>query len=461
MGYFYSFPRYLFTILLGCFLSAAHAQQSRPPVLMISVDGLRPDYVTQADEHRLRLPVLRSFMQQGTYAEGVTGIVPTLTFPGHTTLVTGVWPGKHGIYNNVRFDPFGHNNEAWYWYNSDIKAPTLWHAAAQAGIATASVFWPATVNSDDIRYLIPAYPVRIREDSQLMEAISRPDGYLQTIEKQAGPFYIFSAGTDFDEQLTRTSLALIRTSKPGFMTIHLVSLDHYEHLSGPFSPESNAAIEAIDGMIGRLIEAERANNPNAMIVVVSDHGFAATHTSVNLLIPFVQAGLIELKPKKTGEKPSIALWKATLWNAGGSAYVMLHDPKDIATRDRVKALLEKLKANPEYGISRILTCEEITAKGGDPDAAFLVAWKPGYSGGEALEGEIVKAIPGTGTHGYLPDNPELQSAFFAMGGSIAHQCNAGVIDMRQIAPTVAGWLGVSLPGVSQPAISCTKNNKSD
>lgn len=422
---------------------------------MISVDGMRPDYITHARTHNLHLPVLQRFMQQGTYADGVIGIVPTLTFPGHTTLVTGVWPIKHGIYNNVRFDPLGRNNGAWYWYNSDIKAPTLWHAAAQAGIVTASVFWPATVNSNDIHYLIPAYPVRIREDSQLMEAISRPDGYLKIIEKQVGPFYIFSSGVDFDEQLTKTALAMIRTSKPGFMTLHLVSLDHFEHLTGPFSSESNAAIEAIDGMIGQLVDAERANDPTAIIVVVSDHGFAATHTSVNLLIPFAQAGLIELKAKTAAGTPSVSSWKATLWNAGGSAYVMLHNPNDIAARDQVAALLERLKANPSYGISRILTHNEIVIRGGDPDAAFLVAWKLGYNGGEALEGEILRTIPGTGTHGYLPDNPQLRSAFLSMGGSVARHCDAGVIDMRQIAPTVAGYMGVSLPDVNQPAIRCT------
>jgi predicted AlkP superfamily pyrophosphatase or phosphodiesterase len=90
---------------------------------MISVDGLSPGYVTQAGEHHLHVPVLQRFMQQGTYADGVVGVVPTLTYPGHTTLVTGVSPEKHGIYNNVRFDPLGRNKEAWYWYASDIKAP--------------------------------------------------------------------------------------------------------------------------------------------------------------------------------------------------------------------------------------------------------------------------------------------------------------------------------------------------
>ena len=419
---------------------------------MISIDGLRPDYITQATAHHLHVPVLQRFMQQGTYADGVVGVVPTLTFPGHTTLVTGVSPEKHGIYSNLRFDPLGRHKEAWFWYANDIKAPTLWQAANRAGIVTASVFWPATVNSGDIHYLVPAYPVRTREDSPLMEAISRPEGYLQTIEEQAGPFYIFSAGTDFDEQLTKTSLAIIRTSKPGFMTVHLVSLDHYEHLSGPFSPESNAAIEAIDAMIGRLVEAECANDPKAITVVVSDHGFAPIHTRINPLILFVQAGLIELKGK------SIASWKATLWNADGSAYVMLHDPNDTVTRAQVKALLERMKADPANGIASILSHDEIIARGGDPDAAFLVDWKIGYSAGGDLEGEVVSQIPVGGTHGYLPDHPELRSAFFAMGGSLSQHCDAGLIDMRQIAPTVAEYMGIQLPEATQPPIRCTASD---
>jgi predicted AlkP superfamily pyrophosphatase or phosphodiesterase len=420
---------------------------------MISVDGMRPDYVTKADTHKLKLPVLRSFMQDGMYANGVIGVLPTVTFPSHATLVTGVWPDKHGIYNNVRFDPFNRNKDAWYWYESDFKAPTLWHAAAQAGIVTASVFWPTTTNANDIDYLLPAYPARIPEDAKLIEALSRPIGYLAKVEKQTGPFYILASTLDFDELLTKVSESIIRDGKPGFMTVHLVSLDHYEHLTGPFSPESNHAMEEIDGMIGRLVEAERANDAHAVVMVVSDHGFAATHTSVNLLIPFVDAGLIQIK-KSPSNPPLGVSWKATAWNADGCAYILLHDPNDRQTLSEVKTLLDQLQNNPTYGISRILTHEEIVARGGDPNASFLVAWSPGFSGGGALEGNMVNSIPGTGTHGYLPDFPELQSSFFAIGSGIPHHCDVGTIDMRQIAPTVAAYLGVSLPDATQPAVRC-------
>src|SRR5271154_770690 len=79
--------------------------QTHPHVLMISVDGMRPDYVTHADEHHLKVPNLRRFMSEGTYAEGVVGVVPTITFPSHTTIITGVWPVQHGIFANAKFDP--------------------------------------------------------------------------------------------------------------------------------------------------------------------------------------------------------------------------------------------------------------------------------------------------------------------------------------------------------------------
>jgi len=430
----------------------AQAQNARPPVLMISVDGMRPDYVTQADAHQLKVPVLRSFMRDGTYADGVIGVLPTVTHPSHTTLITGVWPSEHGIYNNVRFDPLLKNKDEWYWFAPDIKVPTLWQAASAAGIVTASVFWPVTVNARGIDYLIPGYPVRTNEDRPLLEAISRPIGYLEKLEQTVGPFYIIQPVSAFDELLTKTSIALIRDKHPGLMTIHLVSLDSVEHATGPFSPQSNAVMEAIDGMIGRLIEAERSNNPNAIIVIVSDHGFARTDFRVNLMIPFIEAGLITLKGPEAA--PTIASWKATIWNADGTAYIILQDPKNRNILQQVSALLEHLKQNPLYGIARILTRDEVVAQGGDPAASFMVAWKPGFSSGEALHGEVVNPIPGTGTHGYLPDFSEMRSSFFVMGAGMMPHCDVGIMDMRQIAPTVAGFLGISLPNADLPAIHC-------
>ena len=69
-------------------------------MLVISLDGMGATYLTKADEFHLRIPTLRKFMRDGTYAQGVTGVLPTLTYPSHTTMMTGVWPTVHGVYAN-------------------------------------------------------------------------------------------------------------------------------------------------------------------------------------------------------------------------------------------------------------------------------------------------------------------------------------------------------------------------
>ena len=85
------------------------------PVLMISVDGLRPADVINADRLGLAVPTLKRMMATGAYAAGVTGVLPTLTYPTHTTLITGVAPARHGISSNQTFDPTNINQVGWYW----------------------------------------------------------------------------------------------------------------------------------------------------------------------------------------------------------------------------------------------------------------------------------------------------------------------------------------------------------
>src|SRR5882757_1341071 len=114
-------------------LAAIPAAQAAP-VLMISVDGMKPEYVLDADAHGLKIPFLRSLQRDGAFARGVIGVFPTVTYPSHTTLLTGVSPREHGIYGNLEFDPLRQHADSWYWYADQIRAPTLWHAAHAAGL---------------------------------------------------------------------------------------------------------------------------------------------------------------------------------------------------------------------------------------------------------------------------------------------------------------------------------------
>jgi predicted AlkP superfamily pyrophosphatase or phosphodiesterase len=429
---------------------------------MISIDGMKPEYVTQADQHHLRIPTLRRILAEGAHAEGVIGVFPTVTYPSHTTLVTGVWPAVHGIFNNTRFDPQRTFDGAWYWYADQIKVPTLYTAAHAAGLSTASVSWPVTVDSSAIDFLIPEYwrgnspagPTN-SDDRFMMNAVSRPDGEVDRIAARTSTPYMMGNDTTLagDEIRTRFSLDILAQHKPVFMTIHLSSLDEEEHLHGPFSPEANADLEGLDAMVGRLVARELANDPGAAIVIVSDHGFANVDHATNLYVPFLEAGLIEAAKSPAGN-PEVKSWKAEPWLAGGMAAILLHDPTDTATRDQVAALLTKLATDPDSGIEAILDPSTVAALGGFPDAAFVVTLKPGYATGAALSGPLVTPMPGRGTHGYNPaTTPQMHASFFITGEGIAKAKDLGIIDMRQIAPTLAQLLGIPLPTAAHPPLA--------
>lgn len=433
---------------LALMLLSASLLLGQAPVVMISIDGMRPDYIT--DLHScgaVALPTLRAFLTQGTYAEGVVGVLPTITYPSHTTLVTGVAPARHGIPGNGTFDPENRNQGGWYWYAEDIKADTLWAAAKRKGLITASISWPVTVGSRDIRYNIPEYwRAWNAEDRKLLRALSTPE-FIDAVGSELGDLEV-SKGPSLKGDVALTSAAIWAVEHNSkLVTLHLPSLDHEEHEHGPFSREACQTIAELDRQVARLEAAALKVDPRAVMVVVSDHGFSKTDHKVNLLTALVEAGLIT-----TGGRAGVESWKAQLLGAGGSAAVVLHDPADKATEEKVRRTLAELAADPANGILRVLEKPEIKRLGGFPQADFWIDFDLDYQLGYAWSGPLVTPAPNTGMHGYLPSHPEMRSSFFVRGEDIARGRGLGVIDMRQIAPTVAELLGTKLNDAELPAL---------
>jgi hypothetical protein len=157
-------------------------------------------------------------------------------------------------------------------------------------------------------------------------------------------------------------------------------------------------------------------------------------------VAFRSAGLIDFD-----EKDAVKSWKAMIWGAGGSAAIVLHDKSDAATKTQVATLLATLAADPANGIDRIINEDELHARGGFPDATFLVALRPGFVTGDGVSGNLVTASTYKGMLGYWPDVADMNSSFFLIGPDIRGGHSLGEIDMRSIAPTLAVILGVSLP----------------
>ncbi|GAC1655350.1 MAG: ectonucleotide pyrophosphatase/phosphodiesterase [Gemmatimonadaceae bacterium] len=411
--------------------------------MLVSIDGLRPDYVFNSDRYGLKIPTLRRFVREGSAASGVVGVVPTVTYPSHATLVTGVSPARHGIYANTTFDPLGKNFGGWYWYAEDIRVPTIWDAAGEAGLTTANVHWPVTVGAR-ITYNLPQlWRTGTSDDRKLLRALSTRD-LLDTLERTLGPY---ANGIDEsitgDETRARFAARLIALKHPAFATVYLTALDHEQHATGPFSPTSLSVLERIDSALAGIVEAASAvGAARTIVAVVSDHGFDRTDRAVNLLSAFRRAGLVTFA-SDSASRPTT--WRATVWPAGGSAAVVIADSTDGETRDRVRGLLARLAADRQSGIDRVVDNTELRRRGGFPGAAFLVNLKAGYALGGATRGPLVTTLKVGGMHGYLPDIPSMRSSLFLLGAGIPSGQSLGLVDMRDVAPTLATLLGLQLP----------------
>ncbi|MEK6304410.1 MAG: ectonucleotide pyrophosphatase/phosphodiesterase [Acidobacteriota bacterium] len=432
----------LVLILLAASVLPSPAEpQPQAPVVLISIDGLKPDYVLEADKHGLKIPNLRRLVAEGAHASGVTGVLPTVTYPSHTTMVTGVAPAKHGVIANSPFDPFGKNLNGWYWYSEDIKVPTLWEACAKARLTTGSVDWPVTVGANITFNIAQYWRADNAEDRKAIRALSTP-GLLSEAEAALG---VYTDGNDYsiagDIRRAAFNVYVLERKKPRFHLSYFGSLDDEEHRSGPYSAQTFAVLEQLDSVIGQVrAVAEKIGGGRAIICVVSDHGFKLTDKEVNLNSALREAGLIELN-----EQGKLKSWRAFAWYGGGSAGIMLRDQADDEARKRAADVLNRLASDASSGVAKVADRVAARALGGFPDAAFVVALRSGYRLGTKLVGPVTAAVRPGGTHGYAPDVAEMNSAFFIAGPGIAARRDLGQIDMRDIAPTLTALLGVSLP----------------
>jgi len=411
-------------------------------VVIVSVDGLQPSAYTMPGPSKA--PALRRLAQSGAFAEGVVGVTPTVTYPSHTTIVTGVLPAVHGIYNNRIFDPENTSNGSWYWYARDIKVPTLAGILKTRGMKTAAVSWPATVGAD-IDYLVPEFGGVAANPKwlELIRALSSPRGVLEKYEAQGSALPWPMSDRD------RTALAawMFRTYRPHLLMLHIYDTDDAMHTYGPGSPEALESIEEADARVQEIVKAvaDAGLQSRTDIVVLSDHGFLPLAQQLQPNNAFKREGLLEVD-----DAGRIQRWDAYYYTAGGGGFVILRDPEDAALRDKVAALLQKLAADPANGILTVLNRQELQKAGADPRASFFIDMRNGFysSGGHAA---LLSKTSGRGGHGFTPSRPELHASLVMSGPDVPRAGSLGVVRMSQIGPTIASWFQAKLsPQADQP-----------
>ncbi len=409
-------------------------------LLLISIDGLMPSQVLQAESIGVAVPNLQRFVKEGSFATGVRTVVPSLTYPAHTTILTGVSPSVHGIASNITFDPMGANKEGWYWYAKDIRVPTLWDVAGDAGLVTANICWPVSVGARIDYNLVQYWRAALPDDEKLYRELSTP-GLVDELASHVGPI---PYGADFrpeaDEVREKFAEYLLGKRHPSFMTVYLGSLDAVEHRVGPNAPEALRVLEKIDALVGRLRAAfELGDSAHRIIAIVSDHGFIQYHTEIELGSLLRERHFIDV-----GQDNAVTSWQAGAWTAGGTGALVINPVANAEVRASIENLVREMRDEPEYGVKAILTGREITQLKGFAGVNYVIALRPGFKWGRNLLGPVFIRNEG-GTHGYLPDESGMDAAFFAAGYGVPKAHSLGRIEMRDIAPTLAARLSLSLP----------------
>lgn len=405
-------------------------------VIMISIDGLVPDYYTAPASLGLKVPNLTKMKLGGAYAEGVQGIFPTVTYPAHTTMITGVRPAVHGIVQNRIFEaPTEPQTKEWYWFAKDVQTETLWSMAKKSGLVTASVGWPVTVGAD-IDYNVP----EIFDPKESPPTGKRTAQYATPglLEKA----FAGGSGGDNSTDGRRTTISefIINNYKPNLMLIHLVALDDAHHKNGPRTPPALETTERLDGYVGRIMEATRKAGffDQTTFFLVSDHGFAAVEKKFEPNVVLVKEKLITL-----GADGKPTDWKAAAWPAGGSCAIVLRDPNDKETARKVSEIFTRI-ASTKGPIGRLVTQPELKKLGSVPTAFLMLDASPKYAFDEALTGPEIRDAPDyKGTHGHLPSRAEMRSALIVYGATARIGAKMTLARMIDIGPTAAAVLGLS------------------
>lgn len=405
-------------------------------IIMISIDGLVPDYYTEPGRLGLKVPSLVRMKLGGAYADGVEGVYPSVTYPSHTSMVTGVRPATHGIFQNRIFEaPTDPQTLEWYWFSKDLKADTLWSIAKRAGYVTANVGWPVTVGAE-IDYNVP----EIKDPKEDPPTPKRTLQYSTPGLMQKALTALTGSDTSTDGRRTAISEFIIREYKPNLLLIHLLALDGAHHTHGPRSAEAIETAERMDAYIGRIIEATRKAGifDKTTFILVSDHGFAEVKNKFEPNVVLVKHNLITLDA--AGNPVD---WKAAAWPAGGSCAIVLKDANDKATAAKVEEIFTRLARANKGPINRVLNREEIARMGSIPTAHLMLDAAPGFSFDERMTGpEIHEAKNYRGTHGHLPTRAELRSALIVYGAGARVGARMALARMIDIGPTAAALLGL-------------------
>ncbi len=401
-------------------------------------------------------PVFSRLLTEGSRVNRIRTVYPSLTYPAHTSMLTGARCGKHGIVNNEPSE-VGNLKCDWYWFHDPVRIPDIHDAAKKAGLVTASVFWPVTGGHKGIDHLVAEYWAQGQGDT-LEKAYKRAGTSDDVYERVVRPVEEIMARWEpesSDEGKTIMACNMIKNYKPNLLTVHLGQIDSFRHRYGIFNDRVAQGAKRSEHYMQMIMDAcaEAGILERTDFVVCSDHGQINYSRRMNLNVLFVREGLIELD-----EKGDIKAWKAWAKSANFCAQIHLSDPSDKTLQYEVKRILDAACKKGDMGIGRVMTSEEARKEFGlygdfsfvlesDESTLFFSDWKgPLFSAPKVMEEGYLRA-----SHGHDPAVGP-QPVFIGYGPSFRRGVVLPEGSIIDEAPTYARILGLELPDAEGKAM---------
>ena len=375
--------------------SAIQAQQREPVTILVSIDGFHPSYMDRG-----MTPKMASLASDGVRA-AMRPSFPTKTFPNHWTLVTGLVPDHHGITANRMEDrdrpdePFTMATVDPYWWN---EAKPVWVEAEEAGIRSAAMFWPGSA----VPWGGTAEGWGPVEDGTL------PSDWQQ-----------FSMQVSNTQRVNSVLDWLRRPAdiRPEFLTLYFDTVDTAGHDAGPDSEEVNAALRDVDAHIAMLVEGLREFGQSANLIIVSDHGMAATSSDrVIALDEILDSSLYRLV-----EGGAYATFEPAEGKVAEFRQAILADHEHMECWAK-----EDIPTRYQYG-----THDRIPPYFCLPDTGWTITTSMPTSSWTG------------GSHGYDPFADEMQSIFVAHGPAFRNGMTLPAFQNTDIAPLIRHLIGLA------------------
>lgn len=391
------------------------------------------------------LPNFGRLMKEGAVCKKVQSVYPSLTYPAHTSIITGRYPVHHKIVNNVKIQP-GRNSPDWFWQRADIQGTTLYDEAAKVGKKVAALLWPVTGKSPSISYHLPeVLPNRPWENQILVSLLNGSPLYEMELQRKFGSIRDGISQPQLDDFVQASLIHTLRRYEPDLTLVHLTDADTQRHRYGVNSPQAKEALMRHDRRLGEVMTLveEPGWKGRTNLVVLGDHYQKDVHTVLYPNRLFLEAGHIKVKNGRIVE------WNILARDCDGSCYVYVKDKKYYW---EAAALLKQMKREWK-GIGRILSGKKAGELGADNRCAFMLEAEEGYyfqNGWEKPREDILPDSWGQtahlqrATHGYRPDLPGYETFFGGMGVDFLPGATAKTMSLVDEGPTLAYLCGLHL-----------------